>query len=717
MRIAKTEKLKVKGLKGDNQSTNIQEVKNKGIKIKKTYLKNIVTIFRVMVILLVVLLLGEDKIYGYSDTNLYKETLEFDSNGNLRMTTHDKKATSAIIYRTIGWVIKRYDMPINARGQQYAIIPVSNNVKYRDDPNNPAYMYCYYTGTKDTIEKVIDSVSKEWKNQLFKYGDHVYIDEIMTVVERGNVLGGFNADGRSFWGEVYFDYEGISQARPWASKESLKTHYDKKVYFPSQVKEKYFRKTEMKIGEVTNKKETECKMDIGEGSKFASRYDIEKAVPTGESLYVDGKADSYFYNMVFSKNIISVSIPLKFVITYTLKWKDYSGTLRSEKKEIIQWYYVNRSASYYMVEECKVQYLSGAHVTGYAFEKGEIDIPVNGLTPKMVQVHMNDYDYHMEFPKYNDVYYIDGGIISQLEINGVKPSIPDINRHALANSKIGDIKVRNDYLEINKICFLDNKWSNNNAKQPYMGKLEDKTEVYATGYLIPHTKQNRPSQPTSGYFVYKEFGTTNNTRVAAKDIKSVSIHTPVYIDGKVLNTTNVYDAKDNSLLVDKNNKDNKALYINNEMDSEADTQENIIIKGKEFEVMPITTGEHQNYQGYGNQDYNRYIDKIEIKFDEDIEIKEADCEETKLLSKGEWIEWKEKNKYVTNTDKNEINMDIRAYAKNHISVGNALNYLEERANKNRQNYVAYNSVKCKIKDKDDNEDKEPTVEHRVVGTH
>lgn len=70
------------------------------------------------------------------------------------MTTHDKKATSAIIYRTIGWVIKRYDMPINARGQQYAIIPVSNNVKYRDDPNNPAYMYCYYTGTKDTIEKL-----------------------------------------------------------------------------------------------------------------------------------------------------------------------------------------------------------------------------------------------------------------------------------------------------------------------------------------------------------------------------------------------------------------------------------------------------------------------------------------------------------------------------------------------------------------------------------
>lgn len=62
MSIDKTEKLKMKGLNRDNQSTNILEVKN--IKIKKTYLKNVVSVFGVMVILLVVLLLGEDKTYG-----------------------------------------------------------------------------------------------------------------------------------------------------------------------------------------------------------------------------------------------------------------------------------------------------------------------------------------------------------------------------------------------------------------------------------------------------------------------------------------------------------------------------------------------------------------------------------------------------------------------------------------------------------------------------
>ena len=49
----------MKGLNRDNQSTYILEVKNKGIKIKKTYLKNVVSVFGVLVFLLVVLVLGE----------------------------------------------------------------------------------------------------------------------------------------------------------------------------------------------------------------------------------------------------------------------------------------------------------------------------------------------------------------------------------------------------------------------------------------------------------------------------------------------------------------------------------------------------------------------------------------------------------------------------------------------------------------------------------
>ena len=40
-------------------------------------------------------------------SDLYQEVLRFDSYGNLQMTTHDKRATGGVKYRTIGWTIKR----------------------------------------------------------------------------------------------------------------------------------------------------------------------------------------------------------------------------------------------------------------------------------------------------------------------------------------------------------------------------------------------------------------------------------------------------------------------------------------------------------------------------------------------------------------------------------------------------------------------------------
>ena len=48
------------------------------------------------------------------------EELYFDNDGNLYYITRERKATSNVKYFTIGWIIKRYDMPIDAPGQQYA---------------------------------------------------------------------------------------------------------------------------------------------------------------------------------------------------------------------------------------------------------------------------------------------------------------------------------------------------------------------------------------------------------------------------------------------------------------------------------------------------------------------------------------------------------------------------------------------------------------------
>ena len=41
------------------------------------------------------------------------EGIQFDSEGNLWMITHDKAAVTGIRYTTLGWTIKRYNAPIS----------------------------------------------------------------------------------------------------------------------------------------------------------------------------------------------------------------------------------------------------------------------------------------------------------------------------------------------------------------------------------------------------------------------------------------------------------------------------------------------------------------------------------------------------------------------------------------------------------------------------
>lgn len=641
-----------------------------------------------IICILVCILLGELNAAAYTDTDLYNEKLEFDSKGNLLMTTHDKKATSRIIYKTIGWVIKRYDMPKDAGGQQYAIIPIGNNVTYRDDPKDSAYVYCYYTVNRDTISEAIGSVSAEWKNQLYKYGDYVYVDEIMTIVENGNICGGINGTNGSFWGEVYFTYAGISEARQWASKENLKTHYDKTIYFPSQVQPKYFSKKEKTTLQQSNSNSPKSEMDIGEGTRFNSTYDITKAVPTGSGLYMYGTAEQYIYSLTFNKITTTFRIPIKFVVTYTLNWKDYSGVLKSEKKEIVQWYYVTRSVSYYLINDCQVRYLTGVHADNYAFDN--CDINFNVETVHMSKKQNMEYESHVDFKVYKDVYYLDGGTITQTAVNGVKPNIPEVNRQSLADSKIETIRVKNDYLKFNDIVISDNTWVNSNAPIPYMGNLSKRYIVYTTGRIIPHSRQNSQNQTTSCYYIYKEYNSEKISRENVYNMKKISIHTPVYIEGQII--------PDGS---------------SNKMNAE-NTDANVIYSGEAFDVVPITKGSHIEAEGYGIRDYGYTTEMVEIKFNCNINIEKNDGTISEIEA-GTWLRFDEKDKYALadGTEEGDYIMDIRAYAKNYKSIVNPLEHMEVMANTDYNNYVAVNSVDFTIvKRKNESETK-----YIVVGTH
>lgn len=605
------------------------------------------------------------KVYAYTDSSLYEEKLFFDEEGNLIMTTHDKKATTDIKYQTIGWIIKRYDMPVSAEGQQYVIISMDENVEYKDDTNDNAYMYCYYYGNKEKIANAINSCSTEWKNLLYKYGDYVYIDEIMTVVDNGNILGGLNSNGTSY-GEVYYDYGGISEAREWASKENLKTHFDKQVYFPQQITEKYFGYSYTVLSELRRSHTPSYSTQIGQGNKYSSTYNIEDGIPTGSNIYINGYGDRYGYDISFKKVSVNLRLPVKLVIHYTLKWTAYDGSIRTEEKDIISWYYVNRQGSYYVLEDIDIDYLSGVVLDNYALEDGSITKNIYGCNPTVKKIHFTEYYNHIISPDYKDVYYIDGGTISQYEKRGIKPNIPDINRQSVVESFIGQCEVMNDYLSIDNLVVLDNYPAKKEAPEPLNGVYSGKKEIYFTNIKIPHSKINSIDNITTGFLKYKDYNNSNITKYGIAGLKKISIHTPVCISGDVEGSA------------------------------------------ERFYILVDFTGEHRDIKGYRYNNYSNMCDKVYIKFSEDV------YKNGEKILKDSWIELNSKDEYSINKDVEgkDLRATMVAYAKNYIALEDDIGlHIEENANLDMNNYAAKTEFNIVF------DEAEINKEAQVVGTH
>lgn len=163
----------------------------------------------------------------------YREVLEFDSSGNLIMTTRDKVATGSITYRTIGWTIKRFDSGVYDIHNQCAFIPVTTLADSMPDPENPAYKYSYFYCDRETIFEAIGNVSAEWQQSLYTNGGTVFLDAIMTVCDHGVPRGALLDTTPTCTGDVYFTFDGIVNAAAWRDPSSLLSHYSKNLSFPA----------------------------------------------------------------------------------------------------------------------------------------------------------------------------------------------------------------------------------------------------------------------------------------------------------------------------------------------------------------------------------------------------------------------------------------------------------------------------------------------------
>ncbi len=609
--------------------------------------------------------------YGMEEQDYYRERLEFDAEGNLMMTTHDKKATSDITYRTAGWVIKRYDMPVNAPEQQCAFIKLYEygDIRYREDPVKPGYVYCYYYGDKEDIYNAIGRVSAEWQHQLYAYGDTVYIDSVLTICEHGKILGGLIDSDGTIWGEVYYTFEEIAGARNWASKDSLRTHFNKRIQYPPQNQQKPFGYSEKLVSSVSRSYKPEGSIRIGAGEKGKEYYDVEQGIPTGKSLFADGDIHTYNYNIVFHKMEVTLKVPICIMTNYHIYWRDFNGKYVSETKNVSRWYYAEKKVSYWILNSMDFFCLSGLEIRNYAFEHEKIYIEQQGLEPEIQKRQYGSYYEHIALPVYDDVIRTDDVFLSDYTVPGVKPFIPDINQQEIADRAVGDIRTRNDYLKIDDSLLLDDKWEEQTVSKPLQTTLNKSCHIYEKGFVIPNTKKNCSDNTVYAVGIYKNIANNSFTNISFLTNHSITIHTPVCA----------------KMTVDKNKKYNQLVNPDSGIPA--------LIINREAVIDVSAYGTHNDIKGYGSRDYSKYVEKTQMKIPFEIIYK------GKKICSGTWFDIELGTvRFIipVGVKEGKYDIKIRNYGLNYATVSNIENHVQSQANKRIDNYAASDTVTVEV---------------------
>lgn len=536
-------------------------------------------------------------------TVVQAEELYFDEEGNLYFHTRDRKATGSVGYATIGWIIKRYDMPMNAPGQQYVIVTKMNYKPDETDPEDSNYLLCYFKTDKDEILNAVQSVSQEWYDILTKYGDDVYIDSVMTVGEDGVLLGTLY-EGGAYEGEVYFTYETMSVARWWSSLDCIKEHYDMVVRFlqtekPKETEVVVTGNTRVDIGNAVG-----TSFIVGAGAYGSEHYDIKQGIPSGEQLYVKGVVDSTVNVLKLSKVTGQVTLSVPVPVTYLLKWTDYYGNQKEETRLINRYYEVTRDFSYYAYGGIDTYTLQQAVIKSEVLKDVySVDIPsidnssiINGT------VIYGNADEHIV--KYEVSAIPNMGTVVLTGTGGKKPSIPDVDYSDIAENAVGHVSVKNDKVMINGVVVVSDEISAINGIKPSAVIPSQSCALYKDKMDIDKSMANGSYDKTAVTLTYINSDGIKKVYESAK-FGNVVIHTPVYCNGTSAG------AKEMNQAITPLAKD--------------------VVLGETLALSFNDFGKHRDIRGYGLRSYAPYVGNRQVCCPFDVVYKGV------RYGKNEWI--------------------------------------------------------------------------------
>lgn len=582
------------------------------------------------------------------------EPMYFNEDNQLSFETIDN-AARGIAYKTLGWVIKKYDLPRDDPNNMQIVCTLRDESYVGDDGKAHTLFYV----NREDILKKIGQISKEWEMELRNVGGVVYLDSIMTVRENG-ILQGELYDNGSSSGEVYFTYEGISNARYWRNPTDLMQDYDRTVIIKPDPDEYISHPEIIQVEDcISSFHYLNGKPNVtNQASIYNDQFDVTTAIPTSETVNIAGDFSRYAYQTTYQKVTGQRTYGVKVNVKTVLVWKDINDQEKREEVNFSKWYYVNRQYKYYKLLDFELfrlnRWIFENDITGY--HSLDYNEPLDIVEQRQSGV---------QEPKVLENIFIDEGTI--YGENNYRPTVIVQDYTQEVNSLIGEFQVKSDIIRIEGEEIL----GDSGASFP---KKETDVNLQSKNFYIEAHKDN-------GIHISKSFSFYRNIKDNSIEylypvkMNNVTVHTPVVCDSAINNSA---------------------------------TEDRIEI-GKEFFVSIKNVGQHNNIKGYGYGDYSRYVQNNQVKYPFDVYKNQV------IIKKNTWVVSNQKEDIFSvaeYTTPGEYVIEFRSLA---------LNYNRQRAdfksshfNQYFSDYSAYCNKKIIVSG--------PTGEknvknYQIVGTH
>lgn len=424
--------------------------------------------------------------------------------------------------------------------------------------------------------------------------------------------------------------------------------------------------------------------NIGSNAINKEVYDVEKAIPTSENLYVSVKVYNYILKYAFDEVTDIATSKVTFIQPYICN---------GEEKKVTTDYEVPVSAKYYKLKYLEVYKADTAEIVNKVLPGEKVTLTTSKDTaPTIIYEAPDTYiSYNKELVKEIT--------LPQLEVADMKYVKTVVGSYDYAKFEaVSAAQVRNDKLIIDGQIITTSEWKENVTEKPnrITPSIMDDTTLYKNGYTIDKTILNGTYE-SDGSVTYKKIksinGKSSNTIVQNVKPNSVVIHTPV-VNNTVL---------DNSVAILSNQKIGTLAKNASGITAKA------LVLDEEFTIKISNSGMHINEKGYGNRVYNinqginknSYAKLKQIKFPFDVYIIKGSNKE--LIKANTWYTLTLKDesyKFILSRNAkegaydesgNEYYIETRVVAENATDDKKA-EMIQANANTDNKNYVATNKI-------------------------